>query len=478
MCAHDLANSAGATTVAFIVRAHCAGTRAGEFTSSLRIRNRARVPLAGETHTKAGERLHGWVYDPALAARVFKELDTDGNGQITSKAELREGLRRLNLGATNAMVDAIMDIADQDNDGVITLEDFQRFVYKRESEIKQVFQSLDRDEDGLLTHADLIIMMERLELPATPDELEQMVKTMMERANLTTQASANPLKRRYSKPRHDEQGRIMLDYSDFRELMLLVPQTTSTRSVFHYWIKAADVDFDFQLPAERTINEKDSGPLRILFAGAVAGTVSRTATAPMDRVKVIMQVDSVGKYNGILDAVRKIYAEGAALPGREQYAIQPWRRRLSGCMTFYRGNGTNCIKIAPESAIKFYAYEAFKGHICQDPDSVQVHERFAAGGLAGMVAQACIYPMEICKTRLAVAPRGMYKVRIEAMALANRFDFKRWAESVPTAGNTHTAPVRNRGSCTASSGLHARRASSAGTGTAYAFTRLERCRSL
>jgi hypothetical protein len=96
--------------------------------TSLRVRNRARVPLAGETHTEAGERLHGWVYDPELAARVFRELDTNNDGKITSAAELAAGLKTLNLGATKGVVDSIMDIADQDNDGVISLEDFQRFV--------------------------------------------------------------------------------------------------------------------------------------------------------------------------------------------------------------------------------------------------------------------------------------------------------------------------------------------------------------
>lgn len=181
------------------------------------------------THTEAGERLHGWVYDPELAARVFKELDTNNDGKITSAAELQAGLERLNLGATKAVVDAIMEVADQDNDGVISLEDFQRFVYKRESEVQEVFQSLDGDEDGLLTHADLILMLERLELPATDEELDEMVKTMMERANLTSPDSPNPLKQNYSAPRVDKEGRIMLDYSDFRELMLLVPQTANTR---------------------------------------------------------------------------------------------------------------------------------------------------------------------------------------------------------------------------------------------------------
>ena len=107
-------------------------------------------------------------------------------------------------------------------------------MYQRESEIKLVFQSLDGDEDGLLTHADLILMLERLvgraasatmsralalrgarflrdrllvavlqELPATDDELDQMVHTMMQRANLTSPDSPNSLKQNYTKRERD-----------------------------------------------------------------------------------------------------------------------------------------------------------------------------------------------------------------------------------------------------------------------------------
>ena len=367
----------------------------------VRSRNRARVPLLN-THTPEGERLHGWVYDPELAERVFAELDTEGAGTINA-GQMEEGLTRLKLGAAKGVVDTIMADADLDNDGVVSLADFQLFVYKREAEIQRVFASLDRDEDGLLTHADLIQMLERLDLPATDEELDQMVETMLERAGQGS--SGREIK--------DSSGRLMLDYADFRELMLLVPQTASARAVFDYWIKAADVDFDFQLPAERKSTKESM--LTILFAGAIAGTVSRTCTAPMDRVKVMMQVDGreggARKYSSIGASVRKIYLEGAALPGRTKTLlrkagttaeIEPWRRRLGGCMAFYRGNGTNCLKIAPENALKFYAYDRFKNWVCEDPEHVKVHERFAAGGMAGMVAQMGIYPMEIVKTRLAV----------------------------------------------------------------------------
>ena len=103
-------------------------------------------------------------------------------------------------------------------------------------------------------------MLERLDLPATDEELDQMVETMLERAGQGS--SGREIK--------DSSGRLMLDYADFRELMLLVPQTASARAVFDYWIKAADVDFDFQLPAERKSTKESM--LTILFAGAIAGT--------------------------------------------------------------------------------------------------------------------------------------------------------------------------------------------------------------
>jgi hypothetical protein len=60
----------------------------------------------------------------------------------------------------------------------------------------------------------------------------------------------------------------------------------------------------------------------------------------------------------------------ASLPFR--FSPQPWRRRFAGIMNFFRGNGANCIKIAPESALKFAAYDQFKRLVCVDPSNVQV----------------------------------------------------------------------------------------------------------
>lgn len=126
---------------------------------------------------------------------------------------------------------------------------------------------------------------------------------------------------------------------------------------------------------------------KYLIAGGVAGAASRTATAPLDRLKVTLQVQTT--HASIGPAVKRIWNEG----------------RFLG---FFRGNGINVLKVAPESAIKFYSYEMLKNVIGGDEGDIGTPGRLLAGGLAGAVAQTSIYPMDLVKTRLQtyVCDRG------------------------------------------------------------------------
>ncbi|KAJ3297585.1 hypothetical protein HK104_000325 [Borealophlyctis nickersoniae] len=78
--------------------------------------------------------------------------------------------------------------------------------------------------------------------------------------------------------------------------------------------------------------------------------------------------------------------------------------RDGGLLSFYRGNGLNIIKIAPESALKFFVFEycktAIGRHRGQNNDDIGVGGRFVAGGIAGLVSQFAIYPLETVKTRM------------------------------------------------------------------------------
>lgn len=80
-----------------------------------------------------------------------------------------------------------------------------------------------------------------------------------------------------------------------------------------------------------------------------------------------------------------------------------------GVTSFWRGNFINVLKIAPESALKFAAYEQVKRLIRgNDKRQMTIYERFMAGACAGGVSQTVIYPLEVLKTRLALRKTGQY----------------------------------------------------------------------
>mmetsp|Transcript_17627 Transcript_17627/g.38268 ORF Transcript_17627/g.38268 Transcript_17627/m.38268 type:complete len:351 (+) Transcript_17627:3-1055(+) len=190
----------------------------------------------------------------------------------------------------------------------------------------------------------------------------------------------------------DTDGDGFIDFSEFQHTLFLSPDV-SPRAVFDKWERSASFDI-----GESLIVPGDSISLRpwqTLFCGAVAGTVSRTVTAPMDRLKVLLQAGAPGVH-GVTQGLRYIYqSEGS------------WR-------AFFRGNGANVIKIAPETAIKFLVYERAKVLFAADPEHLRPHERFCAGACAGVVSQTSVYGLEVAKTKLAVSPAGTYSGILDA----------------------------------------------------------------
>lgn len=128
-----------------------------------------------------------------------------------------------------------------------------------------------------------------------------------------------------------------------------------------------------------------------LAAGAVAGAFSRTCTAPLDRLKVFLQVRGT-EFASLRYCFRQLLKDG-------------------GFPALWRGNGMNVLKIAPETAIKFMVYEHAKWIIRREQGGLDltIYQRFLAGASAGVVSQTVIYPMEVLKTRLVLGQTGDHR---------------------------------------------------------------------
>ncbi|KAJ3056456.1 hypothetical protein HK097_006775 [Rhizophlyctis rosea] len=115
------------------------------------------------------------------------------------------------------------------------------------------------------------------------------------------------------------------------------------------------------------INLLHADTVKHLTAGGFAGAVSRTIVSPLERMKIMMQVQGVdGRHKGtVFENLAKIYRE-------------------EGMMGYLRGNGANVIRIVPYSAVQFATYEYFKIKL-KDPatNKLSTLRRLAAGALAG-----------------------------------------------------------------------------------------------
>lgn len=123
------------------------------------------------------------------------------------------------------------------------------------------------------------------------------------------------------------------------------------------------------------------------LAGGVAGAVSRTVVSPLERLKILFQIQSAGR-------------TGYKLPVG-QGLVKMWRDE--GWRGFMRGNGANCIRIIPYSAVQFSSYNFYKKFAgIQQGVPTAPWKNLLCGGLAGITSVTFTYPLDLVRTRLSV----------------------------------------------------------------------------
>ena len=128
------------------------------------------------------------------------------------------------------------------------------------------------------------------------------------------------------------------------------------------------------------------------LSGAAA-VISKTAAAPIERIKLLIQnqdeMIKTGRlkepYKGVIDCTIRVY-------------------RTEGILPFWRGNLANCIRYFPTQALNFAFKDKIKALFKMkktDSYGVKFTKNILSGGAAGALSLCFVYSLDYARTRLA-----------------------------------------------------------------------------
>ncbi|KAJ8281674.1 hypothetical protein COCON_G00041930 [Conger conger] len=112
-----------------------------------------------------------------------------------------------------------------------------------------------------------------------------------------------------------------------------------------------------------------------------AGIFSKTATSPLEVVKIKSQIGTFHSKIGFLNTFLLIY-------------------KNEGLRALWKGNMVSCLRLFPYSAIHLATYKKIVHLHMDELCYISQWRAIAAGGLAGIAAALVTYPLEVVETRL------------------------------------------------------------------------------
>uniref|UniRef100_G3UNG8 Solute carrier family 25 member 41 n=1 Tax=Loxodonta africana TaxID=9785 RepID=G3UNG8_LOXAF len=157
-----------------------------------------------------------------------------------------------------------------------------------------------------------------------------------------------------------------------------------------------DTGEQLMVPVDVLEMDNDRTWWKFLLSGAVAGAVSRTGTAPLDRAKVYMQV-----WRWRTQRCRDL--------DQHQTRVGDGDQRIE-VELIWTGHGVeNSMKASTLCPPSPSPFPRCKNYFCTTHGTPPFQERILAGSLAVAISQTLINPMEVLKTRLTLRRTGQYK---------------------------------------------------------------------
>jgi solute carrier family 25 phosphate transporter 23/24/25/41 len=212
---------------------------------------------------------------------LFDRLDKNKDGKIEFY-ELKEALTEMSsMKQTDETNDKHIKKARSDKDlrilyeqmvkgssnGTIDFRDFVSYISQTDQKIELVFSDLDCDKNGIIDGHEIRQAFAKLNIILNDKDVEKLI------GHIDTNKS------------------LRIDWTEWRDFFRFAPHD-QIEDMLRHWRMETFVDYgDQPLPNDYTKKEKENGIWwRHLLAGGAAGIISRTCTAPLDRVKIFMQV--------------------------------------------------------------------------------------------------------------------------------------------------------------------------------------------
>ncbi|PYI14622.1 mitochondrial carrier [Aspergillus japonicus CBS 114.51] len=356
--------------------------------------------------------------------QLFESIDHNHNGEI-DKNELKTAFARSGVTVSNAKLEEFFAEVDRNKDGVISYaewRDFLLFLPAYSSSNLRSVLSYYTATGNLNPEGDVHIN----DLQGLGTDLSFLRCYILAIKNLLHHISPVHLLASLLPSAYAEIGGVpepgfafetasVPSDADLELEWLPIPRTVAMWMSFRYY--------------EKKLTE-NTPQLGYFLAGGIAGAVSRTATAPLDRLKVYLIAQTGVKQSAVRAAKdgAPILAAGQASKTLAEAVKELWR--AGGLRSLFAGNGLNVVKVMPESAIKFGAYESAKrafarleGH--NDTKQLKPTSQFLSGGCGGMVAQCFVYPLDTLKFRMQCStveggPRGNQLIAATAKKVWNK----------------------------------------------------------
>lgn len=140
-------------------------------------------------------------------AELFDQLDVNKDGHIDI-VELRTGLA--GRGLSRGSVEKIVAAGDTNKDGVLDFEEFTQYLSTHEKDLKLMFRSLDRNNDGRIDAAEIQHSLHTIGVDVSLEDATRILLSM------------------------DKDGSLTINWNEWRDYFLFKP-LTNMEDVARYW---------------------------------------------------------------------------------------------------------------------------------------------------------------------------------------------------------------------------------------------------